>query len=184
MGIIIVSSVFEELLGMSDEILVLSDGRSIASASSNVFDPQTLTMFAAPRTSSSALRTVVSQLPAQLGCAAYWIDVVAQRVFCFDLAEQDGLSVGILRSSFPLVDETAIPRALTDMRSAEFRTDGPFRSILFELANESGHSFGWLGLTFPVESRHAAESLLRHVATAMLAAGIRHLRLKKGSSNA
>ncbi|CAD6547569.1 sugar ABC transporter ATP-binding protein [Paraburkholderia metrosideri] len=184
MGIVIVSSDFEELLGMSDEVLVLSDGRSIASAGSDVFDPQTLTMFAAPRSSSGALRKVIADLPGQLECTTYWIDVVAGRVFCFDLSEHSDLPVGISRNAFPLITETAIPCALSDLRSAEFRTDEARRSILFELANESGHSFGWLGMTFPLDSTHSEAMLEQHLISAMQAADIHHLKLSRGPRHA
>jgi ribose transport system ATP-binding protein/rhamnose transport system ATP-binding protein len=184
MGIVIVSSDFEELLGMSDEVLVLSDGRSIASAGSDVFDPQTLTMFAAPRSSSGALRKVIADLPGQLDCTTYWIDVVAGRVFCFDLSERSDLPVGISRNAFPHIAETAIPCALTGLRSAEFRNDEARRSILFELANESGHSFGWLGMTFPLDSTHSEAMLEQHLISAMQAADIHHLKLSRGSRHA
>ncbi|QGZ65590.1 sugar ABC transporter ATP-binding protein [Paraburkholderia acidisoli] len=176
-GVVVVSSDFEELLGISDDIVVLSDRRSIARAASEVFDPQTLTLFAAPRLSSTALRSVIATLPDALGCTTYWINVVAGRVFCFDLVERDGLDVGIARDRFPLIGDTAIPNALGDLRSATFRQDGERRSVLFELTNETGHSFGWLGLTFATNWAGTEAALESRIVDTMQTAGIQHLKL-------
>lgn len=184
MGVIIVSSDFEELLGMSDDVLVLGDGRSIARAASHVFDPRTLTMFAAPRSSSGALRDVITGLAERLGCSVYWIDVVAERVFCFALAEQGDRSTGISTDAFPQIGDTAIPRALTERRHGTFSTDATMKSILFKLENESGHSFGWLGLTFSVENGQSEAELAGQVMSAMLVAGIHHLKLSRSSEHA
>ena len=53
-AIVVVSSDFEELLGLSDRIVVISDGSTIADLPSAMLDEEKLTFLAAPRTSMAA----------------------------------------------------------------------------------------------------------------------------------
>ena len=50
-AVVVVSSDFEELIGLSDRIVVISDGASIADLSADLLDEEKLTLLAAPRTS-------------------------------------------------------------------------------------------------------------------------------------
>ena len=50
-AIVLISSDFEELLGLSDRVVVISDGRSVADLPTGLLDEAKLTMLAAPRTS-------------------------------------------------------------------------------------------------------------------------------------
>ncbi|MGS0897192.1 sugar ABC transporter ATP-binding protein [Burkholderia stagnalis] len=183
-GVVMVSSDFEELLGMCDDIVVLSDGNSISTASSEIFDPRTLTMFAAPRASSRALHGVLEALTEDANTVAYWIDVEGGRVFCFDLVDLHGLPTGLSQSSFPRVEETKIPRALTNLSSGERRIDGAMQSILFEISNETGHSFGWLGVTYAASEAIDAAHVEGRLLTAMESRGIRHLKVSRGYEHA
>jgi len=50
-GVVVISSDFEELLGLCERIVVMSDGVSIANVPSGMLNEEKLTLFAAPRTS-------------------------------------------------------------------------------------------------------------------------------------
>ena len=146
-GVIVVSSDFEEVLGLSDRIVVLSDGTSVADAKSELLDPEILAMFAAPRSSAQGLHDVLAELSSRFDATAYWLQIERARVFCFDLVASRDADTGIDASRFPLVSETSIPNALGAIRSGVLIDDGPLGSVLFQLTNHSGHSFGYLGLT-------------------------------------
>ncbi|MDR5760542.1 sugar ABC transporter ATP-binding protein [Caballeronia sp. LZ035] len=183
-GVVVVSSDFEELLGLCDDIVVLSDGHSITTAPSTIFDARTLTMFAAPRSSSRALHGVLEDLSETGNTAAYWIDVTGGRVFCFDLVSPAGLDTGLSRSAFPRVEETRIPHALTCLSNTACATDAAGRSILFELSNETGHSFGWLGITYAGAEAPDAATVEARLLSALDSHGIRHLKVSRGHEHA
>ena len=53
-GVVVISSDFQELIGLCERIIVMSDGYSIASVPSTLLDKEKLTLFAAPRSSMAA----------------------------------------------------------------------------------------------------------------------------------
>ena len=50
-AVIVISSDFQELLGLAHRIVVISDGRSVADMPSSLLNEETLTLLAAPRSS-------------------------------------------------------------------------------------------------------------------------------------
>jgi ribose transport system ATP-binding protein/rhamnose transport system ATP-binding protein len=145
-GVVVVSSDFEEVLGLSDRVVVLSDGVSVAQARSELLDAEILAMYAAPRSSAQGLHDVLADLSARYSATAYWLQIERGRVFCFDLVANAQADTGIDADQFPLIGETAIPLALAAHGGAVV-TDGSLESMMFKLTNQSGHSFGYLGLS-------------------------------------
>src|SRR5581483_1681213 len=86
---VVVSSDFEEVVGLTDRIVVLSDGVSVTDIPSHLVDIEKLAMFAAPRSSAERTHTVLEQLVARHGGVAYWIDIDGDRLFCFDRVGAD-----------------------------------------------------------------------------------------------
>jgi ribose transport system ATP-binding protein/rhamnose transport system ATP-binding protein len=148
-GVVVVSSDFEEVLGLSDRIVVLSDGVSVAQARSELLDAEILAMYSAPRSSAQGLHDTLADLAANLGATAYWLQIERGRLFCFDLVANERADTGIDADQFPLTGETAIPLALARVQPGAIVVDGALKSVLFKLTNQSGHSFGYLGLTLP-----------------------------------
>lgn len=146
-GVVVVSSDFEEVLGLSDRVVVLSDGVSVAQADSALLDPEILAMYSAPRSSAQGLHDVLTDLSTAFGATSYWLQIERGRVFCFDIVEHAGADVGIVSGRFPLVGETAIARALDARAPGVVVTDGALGSVLLGLTNQSGHSFGYLGVS-------------------------------------
>ncbi|MBW4025286.1 MAG: sugar ABC transporter ATP-binding protein [Proteobacteria bacterium] len=146
---VVVSSDFEEILGISDRITVLSDGVSVTTLPSHLVDVEKLAMFAAPRTSAEKTHTVLSDLVARQGGMAYWVIVDAGRVFCFDRVGTDAAAdPGFAAGGFPLLAETSIAAALANP-SAGFvpSADGARWTLLVPVSGQRGHSFGTVGLT-------------------------------------
>lgn len=148
-GVIVVSSDFEEVLGLSDHIVVLSDGVSVTQARSEMLDAEILAMYATPRSSAQGLHNVLADLSARFAATAYWLQIERERVFCFDLVANASAATGLAVDQFPLREQTSIPAALGAGRSGDIVADGPLRSVLFKLTNQSGHAFGYLGLSVP-----------------------------------
>jgi ABC-type sugar transport system ATPase subunit len=146
-GVVVVSSDFEEVLGLSDRVVVLSDGVSVAQARSELLDAEILAMYAAPRSSAQGLHDVLADLSARYAATAYWLQIERGRVFCFDLVANSQANTGIDADQFPLIGETLIPLALSTARGGAIIADGALKSVMFKLTNQSGHSFGYVGLS-------------------------------------
>jgi ribose transport system ATP-binding protein/rhamnose transport system ATP-binding protein len=146
---VVVSSDFEEVIGIADRVVVLSDGASVTDIPSHLVDIERLTMFAAPRSSAERTHIVLGTLAAEFGGAAYWIDVDGPRMFCFDrvdgpLAPDPGFGGG----GFPEIAETRIPRALATMGDGLIaEQDESLHSLLVPVHGRRGHRLGLVGLT-------------------------------------
>lgn len=152
-AVVVISSDFEEVLGISDRVVVLSDGAAVTDIPSAYLDVEKLTMFAAPRTSAEATHRVLTRLTASLGGVAYWIGLDEGRVYCFDSVTADGaLDIGLASGRFPRVEETRIAKALTG-RGDDFTADqdGQLVSLLTPIKSHRGQDLGYVGLTLNAE---------------------------------
>ena len=122
-AILIVSSEFEELLGLADRVIVISDGASIADMPSAYLDEEKLTLMAAPRTSMERNRRLLQELADQCDGAAFWAILDEERVFCLNAATANASADPSLRAgAAPRFDETPIGAALK-ARAPEFVVD-------------------------------------------------------------
>jgi ABC-type sugar transport system ATPase subunit len=149
MACVVVSSDFEEIIGISDRITVLSDGVSVTTLPSQLVDVEKLAMFAAPRTSAEKTHTILADLVARHGGMAYWIVVDAGRVFCFDrVGTEAAADPGFAAGGFPLLADTVIASALARPAAGFIpSTDGTRWTLLVPIFGQRGHSFGTVGLT-------------------------------------
>jgi ABC-type sugar transport system ATPase subunit len=149
MGVLLVSSDFEEVIGISDRIVVISDGADVTSIPSNLIDVEKLAMFAAPRSSAEATRFVLEELVRHFGGVAYWIFLEGERLYCFDWVAAPGApEIGFARGSFPEIGEVRIPEALRQ-RPERFLAEPVGASLLVPLRGHRGHDLGHVGLTLP-----------------------------------
>jgi ribose transport system ATP-binding protein/rhamnose transport system ATP-binding protein len=146
---IVVSSDFEEVIGIADRIVVLSDGASVTDIPSNLVDIERLAMFAAPRSSAEHTHTVLESLAASHGGTAYWIDLDGPRLFCFDRVDgAHAADPGFSGGDFPEIGETRIPRALTETADGLIaEADGRLYSLLIPVRGRRGHRLGLVGVT-------------------------------------
>jgi ABC-type sugar transport system ATPase subunit len=149
MGVLLVSSDFEEVIGVSDRIVVMSDGADVTDIPSSLVDVEKLAMFAAPRSSAEATHVVLGQLVRRFGGTAYWIFLEGERLYCFDcVLGAHAPDIGIARGTFPEIAQCAITEALRQ-RPEHFLAEAAGTSILVPLYGHRGHDLGHVGLTLP-----------------------------------
>jgi ABC-type sugar transport system ATPase subunit len=163
---VLVSSDFEEVIGLADRIVVMSDGVSVTDIPSELVDIEKLAMFAAPRSSAERTHTVLESLVAAHGGTAYWIDIDGPRLYCFDRV--DGVNAtdpGFTGGSFPEIDATRIPHALTATTDGLVAETGDrLHSLLVPVQGRRGHRLGLVGLTLiDVPTDFDAETVRRRV---------------------
>lgn len=163
---VVVSSDFEEVIGVSDRITVLSDGISVTDLPSDLIDIEKLGMFAAPRTSAEKTHTVLEQLVARHGGTAYWIAVEEDRLFCFDHVGADqAADPGFVTGGFPNIAATTIAHAIGGVDGTLLPAqDGTHPTLLVPIRGKRGHSLGIVGLTFgQVPSGFDATAVTRQI---------------------
>ena len=165
---VMVSSDFEEVIGLADRIVVLSDGTTVTDIPSHLVDIEKLTMFAAPRSSAERTHGVLTTLVAELGGTAYWIATEADRLYCFDRVGDDpAAEPGFTGGEFPLVTDTAIPRALRE-QSEGLVNDAALHTLLTPIHGRRGHSLGLVGVTLAEPPPGFDTTALRQRIAAML----------------
>jgi ABC-type branched-subunit amino acid transport system ATPase component len=149
MGVLLVSSDFEEVIGVSDRIVVMSDGADVTNIPSSLVDVEKLAMFAAPRSSAEATRFVLEELVRRFGGIAYWIFLEGERLYCFDcVSGADAPDIGFARGTFPEIAQCAVIEALRQ-RPERFLAEAAGASLLVPLRGHRGHDLGHVGLTLP-----------------------------------
>ena len=150
LAVLWISSDFEELLGICDRVIVISDGRSVADLACRALDVEKLMMFAAPKTSSNVLSVLLEQLASRFAGTAFWVYLDEPRVYCFDSATASGAAALLERGTVLTLDQLPFGAAL---RASEevFTSDAEGRhSILtVSLATKRGHYFGHFGVAIP-----------------------------------
>ncbi len=164
-AILVISSEFEELLGLADRVIVMSDGASIADVPTTYLDEAKLTLLAAPRSSMERNRRVLQELASEQDGAAFWAILDEDRVFCLNAAAANAKADPALRAgATPRFEETQIAAALR-ARSPDFVLDpvSGLRSLLVDVKSHRGHELGSIGLVIgpdrpapPAEAMRAA----------------------------
>ena len=147
-AILIVSSEFEELLGLADRVIVISDGVSIADMPSAYLDEEKLTLMAAPRTSMERYRRLLQELADQCDGAAFWAILDDERVFCLNAATANASADPSLRAgAAPRFEETPIGTALRS-RAPDFVLDpaSGLKSLVVDVRSHRGHELGSIGV--------------------------------------
>lgn len=150
-AVVVISSDFEEILGISDRIVIVSDGVTVTDIPASYLDIEKLTMFAAPRTSAQATHAILEEMTRRFGGMAYWITCDGERVYCFDSVQAGGgVDTGFARGRFPLLSETRIAAALQATSEAFIgEPDNRLWSLLTPVRSHRGLDLGLIGLTLP-----------------------------------
>jgi ABC-type sugar transport system ATPase subunit len=159
LAVIVISSDFEELLGLAERIVVVSDGLIIADLPADRLTQEKLTLLAAPRTSAARNQALLNDLAATHGGDAFWTLIDEDETICLAQAGQS-LS-GLVPGQAALAHETRIARAIT-ARTADFiaEPDG-LRSLVTQMTDRRGHDLGWIGLTLPAAATLPDPAALR-----------------------
>jgi ABC-type multidrug transport system ATPase subunit len=149
-AVVVISSDFEELLGLCERIVVMSDGYTIADLPASRLNEESLTLLAAPRSSAERNTRVLRDLVARHGGTAFWGLIHEDQFVCLAVADRDpATALGLAPGQVYLGEETPIPEALRQ-RAAELVTESDGRmTLLTRLSNRRGHDLGWIGLSLP-----------------------------------
>ena len=147
-AVIVISSDFEELLGICERVVVVSDGLTIADLPANVLTPEKLTLLAAPRTSMARNTAVLRRLSTIYGGHAFWALIDGAEVICLAAEAAPGSPpTGIDTGQAVRAEDTAIPRALLTRDTGFVAEDSGTSTLLFQMKDKRGHDLGWIGLT-------------------------------------
>ena len=150
-AVVVISSDFEELLGICERVVVISDGTSIADLPSRLLDVEKLTLLAAPRTSMRRNTEMLNRITADCGGAGFWALIDSDQIICLNSVVADGSAdPGLRPGEAKRIEETRIPAALR-RREPIFvaEGDGSHSTLLLPLRTRRGHDLGWIGLTLP-----------------------------------
>lgn len=149
-AVVVVSSDFEEVIGLADRIVVLSDGVTVTEIPGDLVDIENLAMFAAPRSSAARTRTLLVALREAYGGIACWIGLDGERLFCFDrVGDDEAADPGFAAGGFAPIAATRIAAALA-ARAEGFVSEADGRaSLLVPIRGRRGHDLGMIGLMLP-----------------------------------
>lgn len=146
LAVIVISSDFEELLGISERVVVVSDGVTIADLPTARLTEEKLTLLAAPRTSTVRNQALLREISEETGGDAFWALLDGQDTIC--LAQAGQRLAGMEPGEAALADETKIPKAIRAGSDAYVADDGR-TTLLTQITDKRGHDLGWIGLTLP-----------------------------------
>ena len=150
-AVVVISSDFEELLGLSDRVVVVSDGRSVADLPSAMLDEEKLTLLAAPRTSMARNTALLGELTSAHGGAGFWALIEDDSLICLNAVVSDpAFDPGFRAGEARRLSETRLPTALA-RRAGSFVTEaaGGRTTLVVPMTSPRGHDLGWVGLSLP-----------------------------------
>lgn len=152
-ALVVVSSDFEELLGLSDRVVVMSDGRTTADLPSAMLDEESLTLLAAPRTSMVRNTEMLNELARAHGGSGFWALLEHDRLICLNaVVSNPSLDPGFKAGEARELNATRIPEALR-LREPIFvaEPDGSRTTLVVPMTSPRGHDLGWVGLSLPTD---------------------------------
>jgi ribose transport system ATP-binding protein/rhamnose transport system ATP-binding protein len=162
-GVIVISSDFEELLSLCERVVVMSDGASIADVPSEMLNEEKLTLFAAPRTSMEQNSAILRDIARDLNGAAFWTLVDQGRLFClYTSVINDQADPGFRAGDTPMIGDTRIPAALSSRSEAlVLERENQLATLLVSVRSGRGHDMGWIGVTLDSRASLAPAQQLR-----------------------
>jgi hypothetical protein len=153
-AVVVISSDFEELLGICERVVVVSDGYTIADLPASRLSEESLTLLAAPRSSAERNAVFLRDLVTSHGGTAFWGLIDEDRFVCLSVATGKGdAPMGLAAGHVYLAHETAIPLALERRKPGMVTEEGGRSTLLTRLSNRRGHDLGWIGLSLPSGSK-------------------------------
>ena len=149
-AVVVISSDFEELLGLCERIVVMSDGYTIADLPAARLNEESLTLLAAPRSSAERNARFLRDLVASYGGTAFWGLIHEDQLVCLAVADRDAASaLGLAAGHVYGAGETPIPAALREKAPGVVAEADGRATLLTRLSNRRGHDLGWIGLSLP-----------------------------------
>ncbi|WP_414474865.1 sugar ABC transporter ATP-binding protein [Microvirga sp. M2] len=148
-GIVVVSSDFDELLGLCSRIVVMSDGTSRVTLPSEILDEEKLTLLTAPRTSMERMGQMLRELAHEVGGAGFWALLDGDRICCLDaVVAHPNADPGFRAGGMPLIPDCPVRTALV-RPSGDFvkEPDGSRQTLVVPVRSQRGHDMGLIGVT-------------------------------------
>jgi ABC-type sugar transport system ATPase subunit len=158
LAVILISSDFEELLGLCERVVVVSDGYTIADLEAARLTEEKLTLLAAPRTSTARNHQLLRDLVDDHGGDAVWTLLDGEETIC--LAQVGDGAAGLTPGEAASAAETRIPEALR-ARAEGWTADADRRTLLTQMTNRRGHDLGWIALSLPASAQTPAPATIR-----------------------
>ena len=158
LGVVVISSDFEELLGLAERVVVISDGLSIADLPAEQLSEDKLALLAAPRTSTARNQAILNNLTQTHGGEAFWCLIDEEQTIC--LAHAGERLTGMGPGQALQASETKIMKAIQN-RGDKFVSDKGLQSLLTQMSDSRGHDLGWIGLTLPNETALPEPAVIR-----------------------
>ncbi len=153
-AVVVISSDFEELLGICERVVVVSDGYTIADLPASRLSEESLTLLAAPRSSAERNAAFLRDLVTSHGGTAFWGLIDEDRFVCLSVATGKGdAPMELAAGHVYLAHETAIPLALERRKPGMVTEEDGRSTLLTRLSNRRGHDLGWIGLSLPSGSK-------------------------------
>ncbi|QDL94500.1 ATP-binding cassette domain-containing protein (plasmid) [Paroceanicella profunda] len=112
-AVVVISSDFEELLGLTERVVVMSDGMTIANLPTPLLTEEKLTLLAAPRSSTGRNRALLDSLAQAHDGVAFWALLDAQELICLGQSAAPGApGIGLRIGEAVRNADTAIATAL------------------------------------------------------------------------
>jgi ABC-type sugar transport system ATPase subunit len=150
LAVIVISSDFEELLGLAERIVVVSDGVTIADLPAELLTEEKLTLLAAPRTSTERNQAVLADISIAHGGDAFWILLDKEETIC--LAQAGEQLSGLAPGQAAAAHETNIPQAISTLGADFIAEKDGHRTLMTQMTDRRGHDLGWIGLTLPADA--------------------------------
>lgn len=144
LAVIVISSNFEELLGIAERVVVVSDGLTIADLPAARLSEEKLTLLAAPRTSTARNQALLTALSEDYGGDAFWVLLDGEDTIC--LAQAGAQLAGMIPGEAAMASETCIPEVIRKPADV-FISDRTGQTLLTQMTDKRGHDLGWIGLT-------------------------------------
>lgn len=148
-AVVVISSDFEELLGVCERVVVMSDGLTIADLPVGVLTEEKLTLLAAPRTSTERNVRLLQALSLEHNASAFWALVDKDELICLGAAStQSSPQTGLVAGKAARNEDTAIATALK-RRDEGFvsEPESGVSTLLVPMHNKRGHDLGWIGMS-------------------------------------
>ncbi|CAN5734817.1 sugar ABC transporter ATP-binding protein [soil metagenome] len=166
-AVVVISSDFEELLGICERVVVMSDGATIADLPASSLTEEKLTLLAAPRTSTARNTRLLQDLVREHGGSAFWALVEEAEVICLaTAAAPDAPGIGLHPGRATSLSQTAILHGLAHPGPGFVEEPGSgLATLVVPLRTPRGHDLGSIGLVLPPAApRPPASAIARRVA--------------------
>lgn len=152
-ALVVISSDFDELLLLSDRVVVISDGVSIADLPAASLTEEKLALLSAPRASAERNNRMLKNLASKFGATAFWVLTKGDTAICLDIINTDGVPpIGVSAGHETRFDDTAISQALNSTKDTNStqtwisEAESGLITLIVPMRNKRGHDLGQIGL--------------------------------------